>query len=99
MAWYSNFTVAVFLLHSACLTPLVLQGINCALLASQTLLPWASLFSPLCLALCFCFVSAGMHWLHSAPQYETMRLLAPLQHWVQIAFLSVMSIYVMDVSM
>ena len=68
MAWHSNFTIAVFSPHSACLfafAPLLLQNIDCILLAPRTPLLEALLFAPLCVALCLRFVDTGMCWLHS----------------------------------
>ena len=58
-AWHSIFTIAIFSVHSACLFVfilLVLQGIDCALLATQT--PY---FTPLSLALCLHFVVTNMY--------------------------------------
>ena len=70
--WHGVVTsLSLFLLHSACLfvfASLVLEGIDCALLAPGTLLTQASVFSLTLfrsLPSALCFVCAGMHWLHS----------------------------------
>ena len=45
------------------LTPLVLQGADCTLLASHTPLPRTSIFAPLRLVFGLRFVDVDMHWL------------------------------------
>ena len=68
MAWHSNFTTAAFLPYSACLfafTPLLLQNLDCVLLASQIPILEVLLFAPLFLVLGLRFVGNGMCWLHS----------------------------------
>ena len=45
---------------------LVLQVVDCVLLAPLTLLVDLLLFALPCLALCLCGAGTGMHWLHLA---------------------------------
>ena len=52
MAWSSNFTIALAFAH------LVLQGIDCSLLASNSTSLRFCYFASLCLALWLCFVVA-----------------------------------------
>ena len=75
----SNLAIAVFLLHSACLlplafAPLVLQGVDCGLLALDSTSSSFFFLAPLCLAVCLHFAFAVMSWLCSAnPWYATLK--------------------------
>ena len=67
MTWCSNFIIVGSLCLLLCLAaPLVLQGVDCVLLAPQTPLPKACIFYSTLSSPLFSFVGAGMHWLQSA---------------------------------
>ena len=60
MAWCSNFTIALAFAH------LVLQGVDCNLLASNSTFLMFCCVASLCLALWLCFVVAFKRWLRCA---------------------------------
>ena len=66
MTWCSNFIIVGSLCLLLCLAPLVLQGVDCALLAPQTPLPKACIFYSTLSSPLLSLVGAGMHWLQSA---------------------------------
>ena len=96
MAWHSNYTiVAIFLLHSACLfaiASLALQGFQFTLVAPcSTSLSFSS--TPVCLRWCwhaFAALCWPQYWYKTAASMKGSDPLPLLQHWVGLAFLSMM---------
>ena len=63
--WHVVSSLSLSFYWTFCLCFLVLQVVDCGLLAPLTPFPRGSIFALLCLALCLCVAGAGMHWLHS----------------------------------